>query len=409
MKILVLASRVPDRDGRADQRTVYRLLEFLARRGHESHLVALAPWDGAGRDPDSLAQLCATVRIFRQDRVPALIRGLSGRLAGYPFQVGAMWNPAMAEAVARLLGEVEFDLVYAHLIRTAEYVRARTAAPRILAMQVAQSLNLERMVQHRRSRFSRLFYRLELAAIRRYEPAIASSFDFLSVISVHDRDAMGLPADAVWLMPHGVDTDEFRPQTHESTAPGPVAFSGVLDTPTNIEAVRLLLEEIWPRVVARMPWACLQIVGRDPSRTVRRMARRAGVELKASVPSIAEHLAGAVMAVAPMRIAAGLQNKVLEAMASGLAVVATPEAIEGIGVRPGIEIVLAASSARFAEAVVRLLGDPERRCAIGRRARAFIEREWTWEHHWGRLEGRMLMAAAGANPSRMDTGERGLR
>jgi hypothetical protein len=201
MKILVLASRVPDRDGRADQRTVYRLLEFLARRGHESHLVALAPWDGAGRDPDSLAQLCATVRIFRQDRVPALIRGLSGRLAGYPFQVGAMWNPAMAEAVARLLGEVEFDLVYAHLIRTAEYVRARTAAPRILAMQVAQSLNLERMVQHRRSRFSRLFYRLELAAIRRYEPAIASSFDFLSVISVHDRDAMGLPAEAGGVFP----------------------------------------------------------------------------------------------------------------------------------------------------------------------------------------------------------------
>lgn len=409
MKILVLASRVPDRDGRADQRTVWRLLEFLARRGHECHLVALAPWDGAGRDPGALARLCATVRIFPQDRLRAALRGLSGRLAGYPFQVGAMWNRAMAEEVTRLIGELGFDLIYAHLIRTAEYVRDKTVAPRILAMQVAQSLDLERMVRHRRNRFSRLFYRLELAAIRRYEPVIASRFDFRSVISAHDRKAIGLPIDGVWLMPHGVDTEEFRPRPRESTTLGPVIFSGVLDTPTNIEAVRLLTQEIWPRVVARMPWAPLQIVGRDPNRTVRRLARRAGVELQPSVPSIAEHLAGAAIAVAPMRIAAGLQNKVLEAMASGLAVVATPEAIEGIGVRPGIEVVLATNGTRFADAIVRLLGDPERRRSIGQRARAFIEREWTWEHHLGRLEGRMLMAATGADQSRIETAERGLR
>jgi len=406
MKILVLASRVPDRDGRADQRTVYRLLEFLARRGHESHLVALAPWDGIGNDRDSLAQLCATVRIFPQGRARAALTGLTSRLAGYPFQVGAMWNPAMARAVVRLLGELEPDLVYAHLIRTAEYVRAKTAAPRILAMQVAQSLNLDRMARHRRNLLSRIFYRLELAAVRRYEPAIASSFDFSTVISAHDRNAIGLAADSMWLVPHGVDTQEFHPREQEPEATGPVIFSGMLDTPTNVEAVRLLLQEIWPRVIARLPWARLRIVGRNPSPSVRRMVRRAGVELKASVQSIAEYMADASVAVAPMRIAAGLQNKVLEAMASGLAVVATPEALEGIGVRAGSEAVLASSSARFAEAVVRLLNDPERRRAIGRRARAFIEREWTWEHHWRRLEGRMLMAVASAGQSQSDTGGR---
>ena len=103
----------------------------------------------------------------------------------------------MARAVVRLLGELEPDLVYAHLIRTAEYVRAKTAAPRILAMQVAQSLNLDRMARHRRNLLSRIFYRLELAAVLRYEPAIASSFDFSTVISAHDRNAIGLAADSV--------------------------------------------------------------------------------------------------------------------------------------------------------------------------------------------------------------------
>lgn len=407
MKILVLASRVPDREGRADQRTVYRLLEFLARRGHESHLVALAPWDGIGGDRDSLAQLCATVRIFPQGRARAALIGLTSRLAGYPFQVGAMWNSAMAREVGRLIGELEPDLVYAHLIRTAEYVRGKTAAPRILAMQVAQSLNLDRMARYRRNLFSRVFYRLELAAVRRYEPAIAASFDFRTVISAHDRDAIGLPADSVWLVPHGVDTNEFGPRAQEPERIGPVIFSGMLDTPTNVEAVRMLLEEIWPQVIVRLPWARLRIVGRNPSPTVRRLVRRAGVELKASVPSIAEYMADAALAVAPMRIAAGLQNKVLEAMASGLAVVATPEALEGIGVRAGTEAVLASNSARFAQAVVRLLADPERRLTIGRRARAFIEREWTWEHHWRRLEGRMLMAVASGGRLQRDTGGHG--
>src|SRR5208337_5064993 len=124
----------------------------------------------------------------------------------------------------------------------------------------------------------------------------------------------GLPADSVWLVPHGVDTQEFHPREREPQETGPVIFSGMLDTPTNVEAVRLLLREIWPRVIAQLPWARLRVVGRNPSPSVRRMVRRAGVELKASVQSVAEYMADAAVAVAPMRIAAGLQNKVLEAM-----------------------------------------------------------------------------------------------
>jgi len=407
MKILVLASRVPDRDGRADQRTVFRLLDYLARRGHESHLIALAPWDGAGNDRDSLTRICSTARFFPQGRARAALTGLACRAAGYPFQVGAMWNPSMAHEVTRSIRELQPDLVYAHLIRTAEYVKHSSGAPRILAMQVAQSLNLDRMAHHRRNLLSRLFYRLELAAVIRYEPAIASSFDFSALISDHDRNAIGLTSESVWLVPHGVDTQEFRPRVHEPQSTGPVIFSGMLDTPTNVEAVRMLLHEIWPRVIACLPWARLRIVGRNPSALVRRMARRAGVELKASVRSIADYMADAAVAVAPMRIAAGLQNKVLEAMASGLAVVATPEALEGIGARAGTEAVLASSSRSFADAVIRLLSEPERRRAIGQRARAFIEREWTWEFHWRQLERRMLTAVANTSRARGDIGRRG--
>lgn len=387
LRILLLASRVPDANGRADQRTVFRWLQFMAARGHRIHLIALDTWECPGRANPPLHQFCERIEIFRQSLPAAMMHAACGYLRGLPLQVGAFWNPRAARAVQRARAEREFDLVYAHLIRTAEYARLPSAMPRVLAMQVAQSLNLERMARHARGQARRIFYRFELRAVRNYERTVGIDFDRCAVISTHDRSAIGLVAAHTWLMPHGVDLDEFRPAPRRRQASGgPVVMSGVLNTATNIEAASWMLTEIWPRVRARLPGASLRIVGRDPAAAVRRLARATGVELIASPAALAPHLRDAALAVAPIRIAAGLQNKVLEAMASGLAVVATPQANEGIRALPGREIVLAADADSFAREVIALLVDPLRRFAIGNSARARVERSFSWERHFWRLE-----------------------
>jgi hypothetical protein len=234
--LLILASRVPDRAGRADQRTVYRFIEFMATRGHRLYLIALDSWESPAGNLEHLGRLCERVEIFPQSRARALCHGLGGLLAGYPLQVGGLWNPRAAVAVRRALAHENFDLVYAHLIRTAEYVRAGRGAPAVLALQIAQTLNLQRMVRYRTGLAANLACRLELALVRRYEPAVARDFERCAVISGHDRSAIGLAREQTWLVPHGVDIEEFAPAAVHSAA-GPVTFSGVLNTATNVEAV----------------------------------------------------------------------------------------------------------------------------------------------------------------------------
>lgn len=400
LRLLVLASRVPDRRGRADQRTVFRWLEFMAARGHRIHLIALDTWESPGRESAALSALCERLEIFHQPLAGALWHGAFSYLRGRPLQVGAFWNPHAAAAARRALEGSAFDLIYAHLIRTAEYVRGAPQAPKVLAMQVAQSLNLARMVRYGTGRWRRLLYALELRAVRGYERGVSRDFERCAVISAHDRDAIGLPLERTWLVPHGVDLQEFSPAPHPPPDTGAIVLSGVLNTATNVEAASWLLTAIWPRIRSCVPGARLRVVGREPAAVVRRLARSPGVELVASPSAIAPYLRDAVLAVAPVRIAAGLQNKVLEAMASGVAVVATPQANEGIGASPGLEIVLAADAESFAREVVLLLRDPARRAELGRRARARMERDFSWERHWWRFEQRLERLAETAHERR---------
>lgn len=394
LRLVLVSSRFPDPEGRADQRTVYRLLKFMAARGHRVHLIALDTWESPSRDLGAVAALCERVEIHRHSRWRALAGLVRGVARGWPLQVGLLWNPAMARAVRGALERERHDLVYAHLIRSAEYVRGAGGAPKVLAMQIAQSLNLARMVRHQ-SGFRRLGWALERRLVERYERAVAADFERCAVISVHDRDAIGLAPGRTWLVPHGVDLQEFYPAPPRGQGPGPVIFSGVLDTAPNLEAARWLLEAIWPQVLRRQPGARLQIIGRNPPSSLMRRARAAGVEVIGSPPRLAPYLRAGSIGVAPMRIAAGLQNKVLEAMASGLAVVATPIANQGIGAIDGRELILAEDAAGLAAAVARLWSDGPGRGQLAAQGRRLIERRWSWDYHWRQLELKLLALSRG--------------
>jgi glycosyltransferase involved in cell wall biosynthesis len=256
-------------------------------------------------------------------------------------------------------------------------------------MQIAQSLNLKRMVRYR-SGLGRLSWALERRLVERYERAVATDFERCAVISVHDRDAIGLAPARTWLAPHGVDVQEFHPAPPGSQERGPVIFSGVLDTAPNLDAAGWLLGSIWPRVIERQPAARLQIIGRNPPASLLRRARAAGVEVIGSPARLAPYLRAGSIGLAPMRIAAGLQNKLLEAMASGLAVVATPVANQGIGAAHGRELILAEDATGLAAAVARLWEDGVDRRRLAAQGRRLVERAWSWEYHWRQLEAKLI-------------------
>jgi glycosyltransferase involved in cell wall biosynthesis len=156
-------------------------------------------------------------------------------------------------------------------------------------------------------------------------------------------------------------------------------------TYTNVNAATWFAREIFPRIEQQRPDASFWIVGRSPQRAVQALARPPRVVVTGEVPDVAEWLLRAEVGVDPLRIGAGMQNKLIQAMGCELPVVATSVANEGIGATPGEHLLLRDEPAAFAAAVLELLGDAGARERIGGAARRFVEAHWTWEAHFERM------------------------
>jgi len=406
LDILFIYSRPPLPMTRGDELTVAHLLEFLAARGHRVDLVTLIA-KGETLRPEHrrwLESRCRSVRLVEQGRLGALWQGLRGWLGGWPFQIGYLLVPAQLSAVQEAATTRCYDLAYAYYIRSAEALRRLEdlVPTRILALQLSQTLNTERLAANAARGWERLFYRVESRRMAAYEARIWQTADRTVLIGEKDRAAIeaacrrhGQPLiDNVVFGPHGVDTERFRPRP-EAEETDAVVMSGVMRYAPNVEAALWFLGEVWPLVRRARPAAQFWLVGRDPAPALSAWHGRDWVTVTGTVDEPAEWIARATVCVAPIRAAAGLQNKLLEALAMGKALVATPEANEGIRARPDRDLVIAREPATFAQAVLELFDDAPRRRALGVSGRAFIEAKWTWEAPFLVLEQAFLAAVQG--------------
>jgi glycosyltransferase involved in cell wall biosynthesis len=397
MKILVVSSRPPWPARTADAMTVERMIRFLAGRGHTVDLACFV--EDAAADRRLREGIGSACRHIETQRLPWLrsyaqtALGLPGR---FPMQVDYYRSGAMQAALARLVAGGGYDVVYTHLIRMAEYTR-RLALPKALGVQISQALNLERMLEHARDPLRRLFYAIEARKVRPYEAAVCADFDRVFLCGPSDVAALerSAPVRNAVICPHGQDVPALERVRAAVREPGAIAVSGVMSTYTNVDAVCWFAKEVFPRVEAQVPDACFWIVGRDPQRAVRALARPPRVVVTGEVPDVSDWLCRARVGVAPTRIGAGMQNKLVQAMACELPVVATSVANEGIGAKPDLHLLLRDDPAAMAEAIVELLRDPVRARVLGEAARGFVEAHWTWEAHFERLEATLAGIAAG--------------
>ncbi len=388
MKILVVASRPPWPPRMADAMTVDRLVRFLSARGHEVDLTCFVEDSEADATlREGLSGVCNRIETVRLPKWRSYLQTaftLPGRL---PMQAQYYRSHAMQARITSLIASKGYDVVYTHLIRMAEYTR-HVAVPKAMGMQISQALNLSRMMSHVKDPLRQLFYRVEAAKVRPYEAKVAADFDRVFLCGPSDIAAIEetRPLPNAVVCPHGQDVPEIERVRAAKREEGAIAITGVMSTYTNVDAVSWFAKEIFPRVETEIEEARFWIVGRDPQRAVRALARPPAIEVTGEVPDVADWLLRARVAVAPLRIAAGMQNKIVQAMACELPGVATSVANEGIGAVPGEHIVIADDATAIAGAVTGLLRDPERARKIGRAAREFVESHWTWEAHFERLE-----------------------
>jgi sugar transferase (PEP-CTERM/EpsH1 system associated) len=397
MRILCLTSRLPYPPDRGDRLRAFHFIEHLSQE-HELSLVSFIADEAEQEHLASLRAYCQHVHALRMSPPRSALSVAMNFWRREPLQVLYYRLGAMRRLVDELTAASKFDAAYVHLFRMAPYLAGHPGLYRIVDLTDVISKEIGLSLPYR-GFASRLLYRIEKPRIARYERWVARAFEETWLISEADRQvlATACPGANIRVVPNGVDLDLFQPtgQARESNS---LIFVGHMGVFHNIDAAVHLVTDVLPLVREQIPDCRLKIVGADPDPQVLRLGHDPAVTVTGFVPDLNEQLNQAAVFVAPLRFAAGVQNKVLEAMAAGTTVVTTGLINEGLGAQPDQELVVADDAASMAQQIVRLLRDQERREQIARAGRQFVVRKYSWAHvveRVGAIEDRLRRGVPG--------------
>jgi len=395
MRILFLTGRLPYPPTRGDRLRAFHFLRVLSRQ-HKITLLSFIADDRETGNIGPLREFCDDIQLVHRGQLQSTTTTAMNLWRPDPFQSLYYRSSVMQGAVDRLLNRRQFDLVYVHLFRMAQFVANRRRPYRVLDLTDAISTEIERSLPYRDPRW-RLIYRLELPRMRRYERDILGHFDETWLISKAEREQIlqGAPNERVRVVPNGVDAGRYRPSGWPADDPL-LIFVGHMGVFHNVDAAEYLVNDILPLVRQSVPQARLNLVGAEPAEPVQALGSTAGVRVLGHVADLNAALNDAAVFVAPLRFAAGVQNKVLEAMAVGLPVVTTSYVSEGLEATDGEHLIVADDAGRMADAVIGLLRDPQARRRLGQAGRDFVLRNYRWEDVLDRVNAieRQLMRKA---------------
>lgn len=385
MRILYVAQRVPYPPDRGDKITTYNEIRHLAQ-SHEVAVACLADGVADLANVEPLASLVASVDAVPLHAGAARIRALSALAMGGPFSVAYFNERLLHEKVAARTAEKPFDAVIVYSSGVAQYAEPLHGVPRIMQFADLDSLKWAQYAEKARFPKSWLFRR-EYRLLLEYERHIARSFDHSLVCTRVELDDLQrlIPGVAASCVGNGVDLDYFRP-TAAAKKEFDLVFTGVMDYPPNVEGVVWFCEQVLPLIRREVPGATFTICGSRPAPQVLDLGRIAGVTVTGRVPDVRPFLEQASVCVVPLRIARGIQNKLMEAMATGLPTVTCRASFSGIEATPGVDIEVADTPEAFATATIHLLKDPQRRDRMGVAARTCMERNYLWEHQLAKLD-----------------------
>ncbi len=388
MNILYLAHRIPYPPNKGDKLRAFRHIEHLSR----CHRVWCACFVDSSDDRqyiEPLARYCQDLVTIPMRRLTSVLRGLAGLLAGGTMTESFYRDDAMTEALRVWSKRTAFDVVVAFSSSMAQYALQVPARRRVLDLCDCDSQKWLGYAAASRG-LARWLYRAEGQRLAVKEGAWLDAFD--ATLLITEAEAAILRATAPSRNPHvltnGVgltDSEPTPPAAQVGRAPL-VGFVGVMNYRPNVDAVCWFVDQCWPEVRRAYPDAVFRIVGRSPVRRVRRLSLVSGVEIVGEVKDVGDEVRRFDVSVAPLRIARGLQNKVLEAMAAAKPVVLTTKAAVGINARDGEDYLIADTPARIAGAVVRLLRDPTERDRVGSNARRFVATHHRWDDVLRRFE-----------------------
>lgn len=379
MRLLCLTPRLPWPPDRGDRLRAYHLLAAFGA-DHRVTLLSAVERREELAGVEELRPLCEAVHTVVRGRCRSLAGGAIHAWRRLPLQALYYRDRRLGAKLGRLISGQPFDAVYAHLFRLGPYVvdPSRRWPHRIVDLTDVVSGEMERSLPYRRGP-GRWLYRHEARRVAAYENRLASAVEEVWVVSEAERAELlaRVPGAHVRVVPNGVDGELFRPRAGAPVA-GRMLFVGHMDVAHNVDAARFLVDEVLPRVRRRAPYATVRLVGAGGGRAIARLAARRAVEWGGFVDDLPTELARAAVFVAPLRYSAGMQNKVMEAMAAGRPVVTTPRVQAGLAAVDGVHLLVADGAEALAAAAERLLLDAELGRRLGEAARVHALAAFDW-------------------------------
>jgi sugar transferase (PEP-CTERM/EpsH1 system associated) len=456
MKILYLSHRIPYPPNKGDKIRSFNEIKYLSQR-HEIHLACLADDPKDLKYEEELRKYCKAVRVVLIKPQLAKLKSIFYLLTGRPLSIPYFYSRKLQRTIDHLLMTIDFDVIFCFSSPMAEYViksrlfvsrclkleKSLMKGPPVIGNEQRATSNQKPETSHEQpklimdfvdvdsdkwtqySKYARFpmswIYALEGRKLANYEKKVAESFDHSIFVTEAEKrifERKNPHIQNISVITNGVDLDYFSPKFSQRQAPRSqrpetinqqpvsfnqppatrneqpiIVFTGAMDYYANIDGVVWFAIEILPLIKKEIPEIQFFIVGSNPTKEVLSLSSNNGVTVTGYVPDTREYLNRATVVVVPLRIARGIQNKILEAMAMGIPVVATPQAFEGINANIGGDLLADDEPGAFAQAVVRLLRDPTLRNELRNNARHRIEANYSWPRNLAKLNEIVLTAS----------------
>jgi sugar transferase (PEP-CTERM/EpsH1 system associated) len=385
MKVLFVCHRLPFPPQRGGKIRPFNIIRHLSQR-HEVTVASLARTKDELEAGAGLRNYCSNV-IAETISAPAALGRMVARLpTPTPSSMGYFYSPALAKRVTAELAKTRFDFVFVHCAFVAGYVAHVTSARKLLDFGDMDSQKWLAYAKNRAFPMS-LGYYLDGTKLRRAEARLARKFDVCTCTTRAELEVLqsygtGVPAD--WF-PNGVDTEYFKP-AEAPYRPDSVCFVGRMDYYPNQEGVIDFCRDVLPLIRARRPGVTLEIVGAEPPAKIRELGRLPGVTVTGSVPDVRPYALASAVSIAPLKIARGTQNKILEAMAMGVPTVSSAAAAGGVDGEPGRNLLTAGTPREFADAVLYVLENPAERKRLSEAARERVLSHHSWNQSMAKLD-----------------------
>jgi polysaccharide biosynthesis protein PslH len=364
----------------------WHLMRHLARR-HSITYVCFADPNEKKEHREGMVEVCNSLvtvprsdpakgsTAFYMDAVRHVVNAL-------PYAVGKYQSDEYAGRVQYLLQHGRFDVMVADFLPPVANLPKSIPVPAVLFTHNVEAEIWRRHAENASNPLSRILLKQQWHRMLRFEREALTRFDLVLGVSDTDRETFarlypGALRRSVHVVQTGVDTAYFTPMPGQER-PRHLVFTGSMDWLPNEDGVLYFVRDILPRLRAIEPDITLSIVGRTPTPAVQRLAAENGIAVTGRVDDVRPHVAAAEVYIVPLRIGGGTRLKIFEAMSMAKAVVSTTVGAEGLPVTPGRDIVLADDPAAFADAVVQLIRDREKRQSIERAARDLVVQKYDW-------------------------------